>query len=643
MSKFLKNEVKIPLESLETNELFKNCLLNERLPAHPYNEKYTLEEFTEYFQDYITIPPIPQESGVMAEGKIRPYWFDWHPWHMENENGDLIVYSEKYNENNKDIEIEWSYDYKELISMVYLIVKLESENVYYIRNAGHITRVPVNVAAAKNYLYNAHSRGPYPSYFSNDTDDNGNRKIYEMDDNKIDLIFKGTANRVILNSVAFSIYKKPVGTIPCCDYKTYYPMMPEFLLNHNHEVLLNVGASYSSLEPELNFKKAIPFFRILYRSLTGLDRMYEEYEDDSVEGEYYEGCELLRKIMENDFGDHEKDFKFCLHWLAALVQRPGIKLMTNIWFCGSYQGLGKSTLVHIMKQILGYERVIDANAKAILGGFNGEMGEKFILFINEKQNGVSPMRMSEWLKTFSAEPTLKVEKKGKDTIQVPNMLNVIGAANDPSDVFQLDDNDRRNVIFKTVEKSLDPTGTYWRDYAKSFAEPAVKDVSYAAAIAWILLRVRVDYELIETAYKTRYYNQIKAEQAENLNPLYHWALEYFPTLYGQTVKVKDLYDNYTIMHSTKNITIRRFSKLVETLAGVDGVPDFKVSILNGYKTCRFDHCPDDKRDMATQAVVAYEKKLKATLPMNQQIAFNIRGKKDNLNNLDEDDDAWDNI
>jgi len=86
---------------------------------------------------------------------------------------------------------------------------------------------------------------------------------------------------------------------------------------------------------------------MIYRSLCDGTELHSNKSD--------EADLLYNQILTNEYNN--LDFKFCIQWLAKIVQSPGCNLQTNLWFCGKQQGVGKGTLVNIMKSILGHTAV----------------------------------------------------------------------------------------------------------------------------------------------------------------------------------------------------------------------------------------------------------------------------------------------
>jgi hypothetical protein len=215
----------------------------------------------------------------------------------------------------------------------------------------------------------------------------------------------------------------------------------------------------------------------------------------------------------------------------------------------------------------------------ILGNFNGELDGIFILEINEKQQNVSPAEMTNWLKGFSQEDDLQIEKKGKEVFTRLNTVNVIGTAQTPEDVFKIEDEDRRNVIFRTVSAESDPSKR-WRKYAKKIATGLKYEAGWAESFAWILERIDIDTQLMETAYQTNGYAEVKTEQVTAQNPVYLWAQDTFIEMskQGKKIKASELFEIFLEDNPRTNIkTQNTFNKKLKELEGLEGLGEFKLT------------------------------------------------------------------
>jgi hypothetical protein len=169
------------------------------------------------------------------------------------------------------------------------------------------------------------------------------------------------------------------------------------------------------------------------------------------------------------------------------------------------------------------------------------------------------------------------------------MINVIGTVNEVEAVFNIEDEDRRNIIFKTIDSDSDPE-RYWRDYSKKINNDR-ENPDFNKAIAWILERVNIDWDLIQQSYKTRGYSILKEEQTSAINPVYDWAkinfIEYKKT--KSKMNSADLYKDFKITNPNVVKTQNKFTKLLNEALDTGAFDDFgfKITAPGNVKTLNF--------------------------------------------------------
>ena len=149
----------------------------------------------------------------------------------------------------------------------------------------------------------------------------------------------------------------------------------------------------------------------------------------------------LEKVLAN--GDAEK-FEYLLRWLAWAVQNPDRQAEVCLVFKGK-AGTGKGTLGNTMCRIFGQHAVHISSAAHLTGHFNSHLRDACFLFADESYwPGDKSAEGS--LKRLVSEPTLIVEGKGRDSIEVSNMLHVVIASNEEW-VVPANERERRYVAY----------------------------------------------------------------------------------------------------------------------------------------------------------------------------------------------------
>lgn len=143
-------------------------------------------------------------------------------------------------------------------------------------------------------------------------------------------------------------------------------------------------------------------------------------------------------------GDEEKS-RYILNWLAWAVQHPDQRAETSIVFRGQ-KGTGKGTLGNAMMRIFGAHGRHISSSQSLIGNFNSHLRDCSFLFADEAlwpgdRSGEGS------LKRLITEPSLSVEAKHHDAVEVPNMLHVMMASNE-NWIVPVSSGERRFVLFE---------------------------------------------------------------------------------------------------------------------------------------------------------------------------------------------------
>jgi hypothetical protein len=156
------------------------------------------------------------------------------------------------------------------------------------------------------------------------------------------------------------------------------------------------------------------------------------------------------------------------------------------------------------------------------------------------------------------------------------------------DVFQIEDEDRRNVIFKTMPEDTDPD-RHLRNLATYIRKDLLEDLAWAQGFAWLLERVQIDWKLLSRSYQTRGYAAVKVQQMEASNPLYLWAQSNFEDYrkLKNRVSARDLRQRFSEDNPKVTLTQSKFNKKLKELIGLPGVPAFVLVKPNNILSADF--------------------------------------------------------
>ena len=166
-------------------------------------------------------------------------------------------------------------------------------------------------------------------------------------------------------------------------------------------------------------------------------------------------------------GDKEA-YDYLLNWLAFGVQNPNKAAEVAVVMRGA-RGTGKGILARTYGQLFGQHFVHISTAKHLTGHFNAHLRDCIVLFVDEALWAGDKPGEGE-LKRLVTEPTLRIEPKGRDSTETPNMLHILMASNsewvvpagiDERRFFMLDVDDSKkqnHAYFSKLQQELDDGG-----------------------------------------------------------------------------------------------------------------------------------------------------------------------------------------
>ena len=148
-------------------------------------------------------------------------------------------------------------------------------------------------------------------------------------------------------------------------------------------------------------------------------------------------------------------------WLATLIARPGERLRYGLLLISVTQGVGKGTLAHVLKRIIGIENMSFPSEKAVVDSqFNGWLARKRVVFIAEIYSGHS-RKAYDNLKAVMSDDTVEVNLKHVPAFTLRNWATVIACSNSEA-ALHLDDEDRRWLVPTVAECGKPPD--WWQRF-----------------------------------------------------------------------------------------------------------------------------------------------------------------------------------
>jgi hypothetical protein len=156
---------------------------------------------------------------------------------------------------------------------------------------------------------------------------------------------------------------------------------------------------------------------------------------------------FLAHLREVVCGGNAEHYEWLLDWLANVVQVRFSKQAAGVAVAlQGEQGAGKSIVGAIMKRLLGRSLVVAEKPEHVTGRFNGHLA-LCLLLQAEEAFWAGDRRGEAVLKHLVTGETLMIERKGVDSVEMPNFARLLVTSN-ADWVWPTDVGDRRLVIFK---------------------------------------------------------------------------------------------------------------------------------------------------------------------------------------------------
>jgi hypothetical protein len=138
---------------------------------------------------------------------------------------------------------------------------------------------------------------------------------------------------------------------------------------------------------------------------------------------------LLRDHARNVIcGGDEAQFAYLMGWMARMIQHPAEQGEVAVVMRGS-EGVGKGILARALICILGQHGLAISNPKHLTGNFNSHLRDCVFLFADEAFFAGDKQSIGV-LKSLITEPSIMVEAKYANAVQVPNFLHLMMASNE---------------------------------------------------------------------------------------------------------------------------------------------------------------------------------------------------------------------
>ena len=273
---------------------------------------------------------------------------------------------------------------------------------------------------------------------------------------------------------------------------------------------------------------------------------------------------IINHISQVITGKNEEHTNWILDYVANMVQRPEKKTQVAVSLYGE-EGCGKGIIFEFFrKEVLGsfcsFQTATPEND--LFGRFaNGALHRVFIQVDEVK----SLHEHNDKLKDFITNETLNYEKKGKDTIVVRNISNLLLTSNNEN-ALTVSSTDRRFALFR-CSSIYRGNREYFNELGKHLRNPQVA----RAFFQFLMLRdlSMYPYDFQSSRPITEYY---KETQLAGIPVIARFLSALVNDDMLLNYKSRDLYENYKRFHMEGNykflLTETSFSREIQRVSGI---------------------------------------------------------------------------
>jgi hypothetical protein len=156
--------------------------------------------------------------------------------------------------------------------------------------------------------------------------------------------------------------------------------------------------------------------------------VYNLWRGFTVEAAPGSWAKLQAHMRDNICNGDDAAYDYLTRWLAYCVQNPGEPGHVAVVMRGG-KGVGKGILARLFGQLWGQHFVHVSTAKHLVGNFNLHLRDAVVVFADEAFFAGDKQHEGT-LKALVTEPTIMIEGKGANVVQVRNCIHLMLASNE---------------------------------------------------------------------------------------------------------------------------------------------------------------------------------------------------------------------
>jgi phage/plasmid-associated DNA primase len=234
--------------------------------------------------------------------------------------------------------------------------------------------------------------------------------------------------------------------------------------------------------------------------------LWRGYAIQPVKGDCPLFLEHLHAIICSGIDEH---FQYLINLLALTMQEPGRPSEVATVLRGK-PGTGKGIFVRALGDIFGRHFAHLDKVSHLVGGFNAALSGKVIVFADEAFWAGDKREVGS-LKRLITEPTLRIERKGIDSVQEANCIHLFMATNE----------ERSFPAMFHERRAFMPTVSDARMQDVKYFEALTEELRAGGLAAFLALMLEqpIDRQKIRNVPRTR---ELTIQQTQSLDPLREW-------------------------------------------------------------------------------------------------------------------------
>ena len=214
---------------------------------------------------------------------------------------------------------------------------------------------------------------------------------------------------------------------------------------------------------------------------------YAEYFYNKKEVRPIDVPDIYKRYLMNITDHNEKSYNYILDWLSMALTDRNLTYLCTI----AAEGIGKGRLYDLMKALYNESNCVKVFIEQLDSQFNGYLEGKKIVYLDEVL--VNNSKKEDKIKEM-VNPTIMIEKKGKDSYTANNYANIYISSNNTDALKISSANQRRFSLINLTDHSMSKWPDVYKNWSIDSDFAAILDPDNVAALGQHLLTRQFDRE-----------------------------------------------------------------------------------------------------------------------------------------------------